>query len=145
MHKVLAFIAPKLIGGGGAAPTPLGELGAATMGDALPLCDASWALAGGDMLCAGYLPASGGLAAVAAAAGARAGAAAAAAEAEQPAGAGGAVRFYKAWDAWGALSNFSPHPVTLADAGGGGEREWPTVEARAPPAAPPAPVERVRV
>lgn len=28
---------------------------------------------------------------------------------------GRAVEFYKAWDPWGALSNFSPHPITLAE------------------------------
>jgi ribA/ribD-fused uncharacterized protein len=55
------------------------------------------------------------------------------------------VSFYKAWDEWGALGNFSPHPITVpgSDAGGGaggdgdaeagaaeaGEAEvWPSVE-----------------
>lgn len=28
---------------------------------------------------------------------------------------GRAVEFYKAWDPWGALSNFSPHPIALAE------------------------------
>lgn len=51
-----------------------------------------------------------------------------------------AVRFYKAWDAYGALSNFSCHAVTLPEgpltdanapqeaAGPLEHREWPSVE-----------------
>lgn len=31
-----------------------------------------------------------------------------------------AVEFYKAWDPWGVFSNFSPHPIDLADAPCGG-------------------------
>lgn len=37
------------------------------------------------------------------------------------------AEFYKVWDRYGALSNFSPHPVRLPDAGGT-PRDWPTVE-----------------
>jgi diaminohydroxyphosphoribosylaminopyrimidine deaminase/5-amino-6-(5-phosphoribosylamino)uracil reductase len=41
--------------------------------------------------------------------------------------------FYKAWDQWGSLGNFSPHPISLplygAAAGQGAEeREWASVE-----------------
>lgn len=51
-----------------------------------------------------------------------------------------AVQFYKAWDAYGALSNFSCHAVTLPEgpltdadapqeaAGPPDHREWPSVE-----------------
>jgi diaminohydroxyphosphoribosylaminopyrimidine deaminase/5-amino-6-(5-phosphoribosylamino)uracil reductase len=31
------------------------------------------------------------------------------------------VTFYKAWDEWGALSNFSPHPIMLSDAAVGAD------------------------
>ena len=37
------------------------------------------------------------------------------------------VEFYKAWDRYGALSNFSPHPVRLPSADGT-PRMWATVE-----------------
>ena len=37
------------------------------------------------------------------------------------------AEFYKVWDRYGALSNFSPHPVQLPDAKGV-SRSWPTVE-----------------
>lgn len=35
--------------------------------------------------------------------------------------------FYKAWDPYGALSNFSPHPLRMPD-GNGNYVTWPTVE-----------------
>jgi diaminohydroxyphosphoribosylaminopyrimidine deaminase/5-amino-6-(5-phosphoribosylamino)uracil reductase len=50
------------------------------------------------------------------------------------------VNFYKAWDEWGALGNFSPHPIVVEDdgssvaassSGGGGSSggaAWPSVE-----------------
>jgi ribA/ribD-fused uncharacterized protein len=41
-------------------------------------------------------------------------AAAAARRSRQRRGAKGKVEFYKAWDEWGALSNFSPHPIDMA-------------------------------
>lgn len=49
-----------------------------------------------------------------------------------------AVEFYKAWDRFGALSNFSPHPVMMPEVVIGtdgsapglpaGQRRWPTLE-----------------
>jgi len=117
VHQVQAFVAPKLIGGA-AAPTPLGDLGLSLMADALPLEHATFQLIGSDLLATGYLAASGGLHAAAAAA-------AAAALAMPPAWPP-VVRFYKSWDAFGALSNFSPHPIRVAH--GGESRDWGTVE-----------------
>lgn len=48
------------------------------------------------------------------------------------------VGFYKAWDKWGSLSNFSPHAIWMPDgsgptgdvstAGDPNVREWPSVE-----------------
>ncbi len=37
------------------------------------------------------------------------------------------AEFYKVWDRYGALSNFSPHAIQLPDADGV-SRTWPTVE-----------------
>jgi ribA/ribD-fused uncharacterized protein len=42
-----------------------------------------------------------------------------AAEARQRRGAEGVVEFYKAWDRWGALSNFSPHAIDMPRGQGG--------------------------
>ena len=54
-----------------------------------------------------------------------------------------AVEFYKTWNEWGALANFSPHPIRMAEGPGdraspassssqpqhtGQHRLWPTVE-----------------
>lgn len=51
-----------------------------------------------------------------------------------------AVEFYKAWDLYGTLSNFSPHPVMMPEStynsggqaqngsGGGPMRRWQTLE-----------------
>ena len=119
VHKIQAFVAPKLIGGRD-APTPLGELGLLEMTQALQLSDTSFELVGPDLLVSGYLASSGGLASVAAAAAAAA-AAPFKADAE-------AVLFYKAWDEFGALSNFSPHAIRVAD--GAATQEWLTVEVR---------------
>jgi diaminohydroxyphosphoribosylaminopyrimidine deaminase/5-amino-6-(5-phosphoribosylamino)uracil reductase len=119
VHKIQAFVAPKLIGGHD-APTPLGDLGLLEMTQALQLSDTTFELVGPDLLVSGYLPASKGLRAVAAAA-------AAATEAPMPPLAE-EVQFYKAWDEFGALSNFSPHAIRMVQ--GGLAHEWPTVEVR---------------
>jgi diaminohydroxyphosphoribosylaminopyrimidine deaminase/5-amino-6-(5-phosphoribosylamino)uracil reductase len=123
VHKIQAFVAPKLIGGHD-APTPLGDLGLLEMTQALQLADTSFELVGPDLLVSGYLPASGGLSAVTAAA------AAATATATHPLNQlTDTVCFYKAWDDFGALSNFSPHPIRMSQ--GDAAQEWPTVEVRA--------------
>lgn len=57
VQKVLAFIAPKIIGGSN-APTPVGDLGFTTMTEALPLERVSWRVVGSDCLVEGYLPRS---------------------------------------------------------------------------------------
>jgi diaminohydroxyphosphoribosylaminopyrimidine deaminase / 5-amino-6-(5-phosphoribosylamino)uracil reductase len=54
VQKVLAFIAPKLIGGQ-AAPSPVGDLGLEKMTDALVLKEAQWRTIGSDWLIEGYL------------------------------------------------------------------------------------------
>jgi diaminohydroxyphosphoribosylaminopyrimidine deaminase/5-amino-6-(5-phosphoribosylamino)uracil reductase len=55
VQKILAFIAPKIIGGS-YAPTPIGDLGLTNMTEALPLERVSWRVVGSDCLVEGYLP-----------------------------------------------------------------------------------------
>ncbi len=55
VQKIMAFIAPKIIGGDH-APTPVGELGLTSMTEALPLERVSWRVVGADCLVEGYLP-----------------------------------------------------------------------------------------
>ncbi|MEO0408961.1 MAG: bifunctional diaminohydroxyphosphoribosylaminopyrimidine deaminase/5-amino-6-(5-phosphoribosylamino)uracil reductase RibD [Cyanobacteria bacterium P01_A01_bin.135] len=54
IQKVMAFIAPKLVGGTD-APSPLADLGLRNMNDALLLKDLQWQRAGNDYLIVGYL------------------------------------------------------------------------------------------
>ncbi|MCL6436250.1 MAG: bifunctional diaminohydroxyphosphoribosylaminopyrimidine deaminase/5-amino-6-(5-phosphoribosylamino)uracil reductase RibD [Leptolyngbyaceae cyanobacterium HOT.MB2.61] len=54
IQKVLAFIAPKIIGGS-TAPTPIGDLGLTTMTDALLLERVKWQSVGPDLLVEGYI------------------------------------------------------------------------------------------
>lgn len=55
VQKVLAFIAPKIIGGKD-APSPIGDLGLATMTQALSLDQVRWHRLGADYVVEGYLP-----------------------------------------------------------------------------------------
>ena len=55
VQKVIAFIAPKIVGGK-FAPSPVGDLGLATMTDALKLERVTWRQLGSDYLVEGYLP-----------------------------------------------------------------------------------------
>jgi diaminohydroxyphosphoribosylaminopyrimidine deaminase/5-amino-6-(5-phosphoribosylamino)uracil reductase len=54
IQKVLAFIAPKIIGGV-AAPSPVGDLGLTQMTAALPVTRSRWHSVGEDLLFEGYL------------------------------------------------------------------------------------------
>lgn len=54
VQKVLAFIAPKIIGGRG-APSPVGDLGLTSMSKALMLDRVQWRPVGSDCLVEGYL------------------------------------------------------------------------------------------
>lgn len=60
IHRVMAFVAPKIIGGDARAPTPVGDLGTVSMGQALNLQAASWETVGPDVLCTGWLPGAAG-------------------------------------------------------------------------------------
>ena len=55
VQKVLAFIAPKIVGGQ-KAPSPVGDLGFNAMTEALQLERVSWHIVGKDCLVEGYLP-----------------------------------------------------------------------------------------
>lgn len=55
VQKILAFIAPKIIGGSN-APSPVGDLGFTTMTEALSLERVLWQTIGSDCLVEGYLP-----------------------------------------------------------------------------------------
>lgn len=55
VQKVLAFIAPKIVGGAN-APSPVGDLGLGQMNEAIALERVSWRTVGSDCLLEGYLP-----------------------------------------------------------------------------------------
>ncbi|DBA99900.1 hypothetical protein WJX77_000507 [Trebouxia sp. C0004] len=135
IHKTLAFIAPKLIGGV-RAPSPVGELGNVEMTQALTIIEPHWQGIGQDMLLTGYLPASGGLEALDAALSGQhlqlqptaqqlnGTCPSSSAPDLSPRGKGRrrsqsdsnkAIHFYKAWDEYGALSNFSCHAIRLSE------------------------------
>ncbi|RFP53677.1 MAG: bifunctional diaminohydroxyphosphoribosylaminopyrimidine deaminase/5-amino-6-(5-phosphoribosylamino)uracil reductase RibD [Limnothrix sp. CACIAM 69d] len=54
VQKILAFIAPKIVGGV-AAPSPVGDLGLTQMGDAIALERVTWRSVGQDFAIEGYL------------------------------------------------------------------------------------------
>ena len=55
VQKVLAFIAPKIVGGK-TAPSPVGDLGLALMTEAITLERVTWRPVGSDCMLEGYLP-----------------------------------------------------------------------------------------
>ncbi|KAF5830101.1 hypothetical protein DUNSADRAFT_15039 [Dunaliella salina] len=59
-HKLMAFVAPKIIGGA-RAPSPVGDLGFVEMTQALEVAEAEWQQVGRDLMLTGYFPSSGGL------------------------------------------------------------------------------------
>lgn len=121
MHKVYAFLAPKIIGGKG-APTPVGELGMIEMTQALNLHDVSFEQIGPDMLISGFLqpihdlrPATPSVSET---------------TKIDPAlnpYESGIISFYKTWDPYGSFSNLSPHPIQILDENGN-YVTWSTVE-----------------
>lgn len=56
VQKILAFVAPKIIGGGNNTPTPIGDLGLTQMTQALHLSDITVKAIATDLLIEGYLP-----------------------------------------------------------------------------------------
>ncbi|XP_012085769.1 riboflavin biosynthesis protein PYRR, chloroplastic isoform X2 [Jatropha curcas] len=121
IHKVFAFVAPKIIGGKN-APSPVAELGMVEMSQALDLIDFHYEQVGPDMLISGFLhPIPEPTPVI---------------PSEEETFAidptvipyeSSIIFFYKTWDPYGALSNFSPHPIQMLD-DNGNYATWTTVE-----------------
>lgn len=112
IHKVHAFVAPKIIGGRN-APTPVGELGMVEMSQAMTLIDVCYEQIGPDMLISGFLqpvpdltptiPSVEETCAV---------------DPNVSPYESNIIFFYKTWDPYGSFSNFSPHPFQMLDENG---------------------------
>lgn len=114
IHKVIAFVAPKIIGGV-TAPSPVGELGMVEMTQALNLTDVSFQQIGPDMLISGYLQPIPDLVPTIPAMEAT--------SIVNPitvstSNGPSIICFYRAWDVYGSFSNFSPHPISMPDSNG---------------------------
>ncbi|GLT51835.1 hypothetical protein SLA2020_252160 [Shorea laevis] len=121
IHKVFAFVAPKIIGGK-YAPSPVGELGMVEMSQAVDLIDVCYEQVGPDMLISGFLQPIPDLTPII--------------PSEDETFAidptvtpyeSSIIFFYKTWDPYGAFSNFSPHPIQMPD-DNGNYATWPSVE-----------------
>ncbi|XP_028548303.1 riboflavin biosynthesis protein PYRR, chloroplastic isoform X5 [Dendrobium catenatum] len=121
IHKVYAFIAPKIIGGRG-APSPVGELGMIQMSQALDLIDVSIEAIGPDILVSGFLHPIPDLSPVIPSIHETAALDPTVSPYESK-----IIFFYKTWDPFGAFSNFSPHSIIMPDETGV-PCMWPTVE-----------------
>ncbi|KAH0467846.1 hypothetical protein IEQ34_002879 [Dendrobium chrysotoxum] len=121
IHKVYAFIAPKIIGGRG-APSPVGELGMIQMSQALDLIDVSIEEIGPDILVSGFLHPIPDLSPVIPSIHETAALDPTVSPYESK-----IIFFYKTWDPFGAFSNFSPHSIIMPDETGV-PCMWPTVE-----------------
>ncbi|CAN1345366.1 Riboflavin biosynthesis protein PYRR, chloroplastic [Linum perenne] len=121
IHKVYAFVAPKIIGGRN-AQTPVGELGMVEMSQALDLIDVSYEQIGPDILIDGYLqpipeptpviPSEDETLAI---------------DPTVDPYESSIIFFYKAWDPYGAFSNFSPHRIEMPEQDGS-LGTWSSVE-----------------
>ncbi|XWS42980.1 hypothetical protein CRYUN_Cryun16bG0060700 [Craigia yunnanensis] len=121
IHKVFAFVAPKIIGGKN-APSPVGELGMVEMSQALDLIDVCFEQIGPDMLISGFLqpipdltptiPSEDETFAI---------------DPTVSPFESSIIFFYKTWDPYGAFSNFSPHPIQMPDEDGN-YATWSSVE-----------------
>ncbi|CAI8613276.1 unnamed protein product [Vicia faba] len=112
IHKIHAFVTPKIIGGNN-APSPVGDLGMVEMSQALNLIDVSYEQIGPDMLVSGFLQPILNMAPTI----------------PSPEETfvvdptvspyeSNTIFFYVSWDTYGALSNFSPHPIQMPDENG---------------------------
>ncbi|KAK3002749.1 hypothetical protein RJ639_017879 [Escallonia herrerae] len=112
IHKVFAFVAPKIIGGKN-APTPVGDLGMVEMTQSLELSDVCYEQVGPDMLISGFLqpvpdptpviPSVDETSAI---------------DPTLSPYESSIIFFYKTWDPYGSFSNFSPHPIRMPDEDG---------------------------
>jgi len=114
IHKVMAFVAPKIIGGS-AAPSPVGELGMVEMNQALKLSDVTFEQIGPDMLISGYVhPIPNLNQSVSPTVEAATSLLDNLSSSKQPP----VISFYKTWDPYGEFSNFFPHSISLSDRNG---------------------------
>ncbi|XP_048133924.1 riboflavin biosynthesis protein PYRR, chloroplastic isoform X2 [Rhodamnia argentea] len=121
IHKVFAFVAPKIIGGKN-APSPVGELGMVEMSQALDLIDVCYEQVGPDMLVSGFLQPIPDLTPVIPSVDETS-----AIDPTVTPYDSNIIFFYKTWDPYGAFSNFSPHPIQMLDENGN-YATWSTVE-----------------
>ncbi|OWM74807.1 hypothetical protein CDL15_Pgr004574 [Punica granatum] len=109
IHKVFAFVAPKIIGGRN-APSPVGELGMVEMSQALDLSDVSYEQPIPDLTPA--IPSMNETSAI---------------DPTVTPYEPNIIFFYKTWDPYGAFSNFSPHPIRMPNETGD-YVSWSSVE-----------------
>ncbi|KAK6156465.1 hypothetical protein DH2020_010713 [Rehmannia glutinosa] len=121
IHKVHAFVAPKIIGGKN-APSPVGELGMVEMSQALELIDVHYEQVGPDMLVSGFLHPVPDLTPVIPSVDETF-----AIDPNVSPYEASIIFFYKTWDPYGAFSNFSLHPIQMPDENGDCY-SWPSVE-----------------
>ncbi|KAH6757857.1 cytidine/deoxycytidylate deaminase family protein [Perilla frutescens var. hirtella] len=121
IHKVHAFVAPKIIGGRN-APSPVGELGMVEMSQALELIDVNYEQVGPDMLISGFLQPVPDLTPVIPSIDETSAIDPTVSPYES-----NIIFFYKTWDPYGAFSNFSLHPIRMPDENGE-YYSWPSVE-----------------
>lgn len=121
IHKVYAFVAPKIIGGKN-APSPVGELGMVEMTQALELIDVCYEQVGPDMLISGFLQPIPDLTPVIPSVEETSAIDSTLSPYESD-----IIFFYKAWDPYGAFSNFSNHAIQMPDEKGD-YLDWPSVE-----------------
>ncbi|XP_024961000.1 riboflavin biosynthesis protein PYRR, chloroplastic-like isoform X2 [Cynara cardunculus var. scolymus] len=121
IHKVHAFVAPKIIGGKN-APSPVGELGMVEMTQALELIDVCYEQIGPDVLISGYLHPIPDVTHIIPSVEETSAIDPSLSSYDSP-----IIFFNKTWDPYGSFSNFSPHPVQLPDESGD-YVTWPSVE-----------------
>ncbi|XP_057519414.1 riboflavin biosynthesis protein PYRR, chloroplastic-like [Amaranthus tricolor] len=123
IHKVYAFIAPKIIGGKG-APSPVSELGMIQMTQAFNLHDVHYEQVGPDMVVGGFLQPIPNLIPTIPSLSEKTKMELSVSPTESS---NNIISFYKTWDAYGCFSNFSSHPIKLPDEGGN-YSIWSSVE-----------------
>ncbi|KAK6911751.1 Bacterial bifunctional deaminase-reductase, C-terminal [Dillenia turbinata] len=121
IHKVYAFVAPKIIGGK-IAPTPVGELGMVEMTQALEFVDACSEQIGPDTLISGFIQPIPDLAPIIPSVNETS-----VIDPSLTPYEASIIFFYKTWDPYGAFSNFSPHPIQMPDENGD-YLTWSSVE-----------------
>ncbi|XP_050142533.1 riboflavin biosynthesis protein PYRR, chloroplastic-like isoform X4 [Malus sylvestris] len=121
IHKVFAFVAPKIIGGKN-APSPVGELGMVEMTQAFDLIDVCYEQVGPDMLVSGFLQPIPDVTPVIPSVDETFEIDPTVTPYESR-----IISFYKTWDPYGAFSNFSPHQIKMPD-DNGDYATWLSVE-----------------